>query len=139
MAESVLVALGLFIIVIVGFLSFYSVGPTEVELVRKQFGKKQTGEAQADVIKAQGLAKAAGFRAQNDAIGQAGTLAVNVATVLSEKRMQIVPQILVVGGGGGSLDGLAATLTKLFAGQAGLLTPAAGDGETPASDMKPEA
>ena len=46
-------------------------------------------------------------------------MAVNVATVLSEKRMQIVPQILVMGGGG-SLDALAATLTKLFAGQAGL-------------------
>ncbi len=78
---------------------------------------KQTGVAQAEVIEAQGLARAAGFRAQNQAIGAAGTMAVNVATVLSDKKMQIVPQILVVGGGGGSLDALAATLTKMFAGQ----------------------
>ena len=82
---------------------------------------KQTGEAQADVIRAQGVAKAQGFKAQCDAIGQAGTLAVNVATVLADKRMQIVPQILVTGGGGaGSLDALAATLTKMFANQAGI-------------------
>jgi len=84
---------------------------------------KQTGEAQADVIRAQGLAKAQGFKAQNEAIGHVGTMAVNVATVLAEKRMQIVPQILVTGGGGGSLDGLAATLTKLFADKAGLNPP----------------
>jgi uncharacterized membrane protein YqiK len=91
---------------------------------------KQTGEAQADVIRAQGVAKAQGFKAQCDAIGQAGTLAVNVATVLAEKRMQIVPQILVTGGGGGgSLDALAATLTKMFANQAGVTPlPEAVDG-----------
>ncbi len=79
---------------------------------------KQTGEAQADVIRAQGLAKAEGFRAQKDAIGEAGTMAVNVATVLSEKQMQIVPQVLVAGGG--AVEGLAGTLTKLFADKAGL-------------------
>lgn len=87
---------------------------------------KQTGEAQADVIRAQGLAKAQGFKAQNEAIGQAGTMAVNVATVLAEKKMQIVPQILVTGGGS-SLDGLAATLTRMFADKAGLIPPAAAD------------
>jgi uncharacterized membrane protein YqiK len=90
---------------------------------------KQTGEAQADVIRAQGLAKAQGFKAQNEAIGQAGTMAVNVATVLAEKRMQIVPQILVMGGGS-SLDGLAATLTKMFADKAGINPPADAAEET---------
>jgi uncharacterized membrane protein YqiK len=84
---------------------------------------KQTGEAQADVIRAQGLAKAEGFRAQKEAIGEAGTLAVNVATVLADRQMQIVPQILVTGGG--AVDGLAGTLTKLFADKAGLLAPKA--------------
>ncbi len=78
---------------------------------------KQTGVAQAEVIEAQGLAKAAGFRAQTEAIGAAGTMAVNVATVLADKKMQIVPQILVMGGSGGSLEALAATLTKFVAGQ----------------------
>jgi uncharacterized membrane protein YqiK len=85
---------------------------------------KQTGEAQADVIRAQGVAKAQGFKAQTEAIGQSGTLAVNVATVLAEKKMQIVPQILVTGGGGGgSLEALAATLTKMFGSQAGVIPP----------------
>ncbi len=78
---------------------------------------KQTGTAQADVIRAQGVAKADGFKAQNEAIGQVGTMLVNVATVLSDKNVKIVPDILVTGGGG-SIDGLAATLTKLFAGKA---------------------
>jgi uncharacterized membrane protein YqiK len=78
---------------------------------------KQTGTAQADVIRVQGVAKAEGFKAQNEAIGQTGTMLVNVATVLSDKNTKIVPDILVVGGGG-SLDGLAATLTKLIAGKA---------------------
>jgi len=91
---------------------------------------KQTGEAQADVIRAQGLAKAQGFKAQNEAIGQAGTMAVNVATVLADKRMQIVPQILVMGGGS-TLDGLAATLTKLFADKAGLTPPPAAEEAAP--------
>ena len=79
---------------------------------------KQTGTAQADVIRAQGVAKADGFKAQNEAIGAASTALVNVATVLADKGAQFVPQILVTGGG--AVDGLAATLTKLLAGKAGL-------------------
>ena len=77
---------------------------------------KQTGMAGADVVRAQGLAKAEGFKAQNEAIGATSTALVNVATVLADKGAQFVPQILVVGGGG-AIDGLAATLTKLLAGQ----------------------
>lgn len=77
---------------------------------------KQTGTAQADVIRAQGIAKADGFKAQNEAIGQSGTMLVNVATVLSDKGIKIMPDILVAGGSG-SVDGLAATLTRVFAGK----------------------
>jgi uncharacterized membrane protein YqiK len=76
---------------------------------------KQTGLAQADVIRAQGVARAEGFKAQNEAIGAAGTLLVNVATVLADKNVKIVPDILVAGAGG-ALDGLAATLTQALAG-----------------------
>jgi uncharacterized membrane protein YqiK len=79
---------------------------------------KQTGTAEADVIRAQGVAKADGFKAQNEAIGAGGTAVVNVATVLADKGAQFMPQILVTGGG--AVDGLAATLTKLLAGQAGV-------------------
>ena len=71
------------------------------------------------MIRAQGLSKAEGFRAQNAAIGATSTTLVNIATVLAEKGAQFVPQILAVGGGG-ALDGLAATLTKVLAGQANL-------------------
>jgi regulator of protease activity HflC (stomatin/prohibitin superfamily) len=80
------------------------------------------GTAQADVIRAQGLAKAEGFRAQNEAIGATSTTLVNIATVLAEKGAQFMPQILAVGGGS-SIDGLAATLTMVLAGQANLLSP----------------
>jgi uncharacterized membrane protein YqiK len=77
---------------------------------------KQTGLAQADVIRAQGVARADGFKAQNEAIGASGTLMVNVATVLADKNVKIMPDILVAGGGS-ALDALAATLTKTFADQ----------------------
>ena len=77
---------------------------------------KQTGLAQADVIRAQGVARADGFKAQNEAIGASGTLLVNVATVLADRNVKIMPDILV-SGGGSALDGLAATLTQAFAGK----------------------
>ncbi len=80
---------------------------------------KQTGLAQADVIRAQGVARADGFKAQNEAIGSSGTLLVNVATVLAEKNVKIMPDILVAGGGS-AIDGLAATLTQTFAGRKNL-------------------
>jgi uncharacterized membrane protein YqiK len=76
---------------------------------------QKTGEAQAAVIRAQGLAKAEGFKAQNEAIGSTGTTLVNVATVLADKQVQLMPQVLVAGGGG-SFEGLAATLIQHFSG-----------------------
>ena len=93
-------------------------GTAQADVIRAQ------GTAQADVIRAQGLSKAEGFRAQNAAIGAASTTLVNVATVLAEKGIQIMPQILVAGGGN-AIDGLAATLTKALAGQPNLLASAA--------------
>lgn len=85
-------------------------GTAQADVIRAQ------GTAQAEVIRAQGLAKAEGFRAQNEAIGATSTTLVNIATVLAEKGAQFVPQILAVGGGS-AIDGLAATLTKVLAGQ----------------------
>jgi uncharacterized membrane protein YqiK len=90
-------------------------GTAQADVIRAQ------GTAQADVIRAQGLSKAEGFKAQNQAIGATSTTLVNIATVLAEKGAQFVPQILAVGGGG-AIDGLAATLTKVLAGQANLQT-----------------
>jgi uncharacterized membrane protein YqiK len=91
-------------------------GTAQADVIRAQ------GTAQADVIRAQGLSKAEGFRAQNEAIGTTNTTLVNIATVLAEKGIQFVPQILVAGGGN-ALDGLAATLTRVLAGQANLISP----------------
>ncbi len=91
-------------------------GTAQADVIRAQ------GTAQADVIRAQGLSKAEGFRAQNEAIGSASTTLVNIATVLAEKGIQLVPQILVAGGGT-ALDGLAATLTKALAGSSNLISP----------------
>ncbi|MGE5326101.1 MAG: SPFH domain-containing protein [Deltaproteobacteria bacterium] len=85
-------------------------GTAQADVIRAQ------GTAQADVIRAQGLSKAEGFKAQNEAIGATSTTLVNVATVLAEKGAQFVPQILALGGGS-AIDGLAATLTKVLAGQ----------------------
>jgi uncharacterized membrane protein YqiK len=91
-------------------------GTAQADVIRAQ------GTAQADVIRAQGLSKAEGFRAQNEALGATSTTLVNIATVLAEKGAQFVPQILTVGGGS-AVDGLAATLTKVLAGQANLNSP----------------
>ena len=91
---------------------------------------KQTGTAEADVIRAQGVAKAEGFKAQNEAIGSASTALVNVATVLADKGAQFVPQILVLGGAG-AVDGLAATLTRVLAGQAGITSRPSGQTKLP--------
>jgi uncharacterized membrane protein YqiK len=85
-------------------------GTAQADVIRAQ------GTAQADVIRAQGLSKAEGFKAQNEAIGATSTTLVNIATVLADKGAQFVPQILALGGGS-AIDGLAATLTKLLAGQ----------------------
>ncbi len=91
---------------------------------------KQTGTAEADVIRAQGVAKAEGFKAQNEAIGSTSTALVNVATVLADKGAQFVPQILVLGGAG-AVDGLAATLTRVLAGQAGITSHPSGQTKLP--------
>jgi uncharacterized membrane protein YqiK len=99
-------------------------GTAQADVIRAQ------GTAQADVIRAQGLSKAEGFRAQNEAIGATSTTLVNIATVLAEKGIQFVPQILVAGGGN-AIDGLAATLTKALAGRSNLMTPAGNSGATP--------
>jgi len=101
-------------------------GTAQADVIRAQ------GTAQADVIRAQGLSKAEGFRAQNEAIGATSTTLVNIATVLAEKGAQFVPQILALGSGG-AVDGLAATLTKVLAGQAKLPSPSKPADKPPAA------
>jgi uncharacterized membrane protein YqiK len=73
------------------------------------------GLAEAKATEAIGVAKATGYRAQVDAIGTSATAAVAVASAIAEGHVKIVPDVLVTSdgdGGGGSLVGLAATLTN---------------------------
>lgn len=46
------------------------------------------------------------------AFGSNATAVVNAIDSLSKSGMPIIPNILVAGGGGGALDGLAAVLLK---------------------------
>jgi flavin-binding protein dodecin len=70
------------------------------------------GLAQAKATEALGLARAAGFEAQTQALGQTATALVAVANAVAEGHITVVPEVLVTGGGGGALDGLAATLMR---------------------------
>ena len=74
---------------------------------------EKTGKAQGAQVEAVGMARAKAYEAQVKALGQTQTAIVNVATVLSEGKAKFVPDVLVAGGGG-SLEGLAATLIKHF-------------------------
>jgi len=67
------------------------------------------GLAEARATEALGLAKAAGYDAQREAIGEVATAAVAVAGAIADGHISIVPEVLVTGGGG-ALEGLAATL-----------------------------
>ena len=68
-----------------------------------------------------GLARAKAFQAQVQALGQTPTALVNAVTVLAERGAKFMPDILVTGGsgGGGSIDGLAASLMKYLGGGSG--------------------
>ncbi len=72
----------------------------------------QTGQAKGAEVKAIGLAKAEAYDAQVKAFGANATAFVNVVDALAKSGVPIVPQILVTGGQGGGLEGLAATLMK---------------------------
>ncbi|HEY2219865.1 MAG TPA: SPFH domain-containing protein [Gaiellaceae bacterium] len=75
---------------------------------------KATGEAEAAAIEAQGVARAIGYEKQREALGPEATALVAVFSEIGDGHVKIVPDVLV-GGGGGPLDGLAAMLTRQIA------------------------
>ncbi|HUO35749.1 MAG TPA: hypothetical protein VMU43_12230 [Candidatus Acidoferrum sp.] len=76
---------------------------------------RQTGTAKGAEVEAVGLARAKGFQAQVEALGQSATAIVNVIAALAEGKAKFVPDILVTSGGnGGALEGLAATAMRFF-------------------------
>src|SRR4051794_32126942 len=80
----------------------------EAEAARRQ----AIGLAEAKATEALGLARATGFEAQKDALGGPATAVVAVANSVADGHITVVPEVLVTGGGGGSFDGLAATLMR---------------------------
>ncbi len=80
----------------------------EAEAARRQ----AIGLAEAKATEALGLARATGFEAQKDALGGPATAVVAVANAVADGHITVVPEVLVTGGGGGSFDGLAATLMR---------------------------
>jgi regulator of protease activity HflC (stomatin/prohibitin superfamily) len=80
----------------------------EAEAARRQ----AIGLAEAKATEALGLARATGFQAQQDALGGPATAVVAVANAVADGHVTVVPEVLVTGGGGGSFDGLAATIMR---------------------------
>jgi uncharacterized membrane protein YqiK len=66
------------------------------------------GEAEADCVRAVGAAKAEAYAKGRDALGPAGFTAINLATVLGEHHVKLVPDVSVGQGNGGG--GLAEVL-----------------------------
>jgi uncharacterized membrane protein YqiK len=69
------------------------------------------GLAEAKAVEALGLARAEGFKAQTEALGQTATALVAVANAVAEGKITVVPEVLVAGGGG-AIEGLAATVMR---------------------------
>ncbi len=78
------------------------------------FYTEQTGRAKGAEVEAVGLARAKAAEQLKLAVGEQSTTLVNAIDAVMKGDKKIVPEILVMGGNGGSLDGLAATLTKMF-------------------------
>lgn len=70
--------------------------------------KEAIGLGEAAGVEAIGVARAKGYEEQVRALGQSTTAMVAVANAVSEGKIDIMPDILVTGGGAG--EGLAATL-----------------------------
>jgi uncharacterized membrane protein YqiK len=81
------------------------------------------GLAEAKAAEALGLARAEGFEAQKQALGPQATALVAAINAIAEGGVDVMPDVLVAGGAGGSIEGLAATLIRrLTAGSAGVPT-----------------
>jgi uncharacterized membrane protein YqiK len=60
---------------------------------------KLAGDAEASAVRAIGAAKAAAYTAGREAIGEAGYTAMQIATILGENHVKVVPDIAVTGDG----------------------------------------
>jgi regulator of protease activity HflC (stomatin/prohibitin superfamily) len=76
--------------------------------------RRAIGLGEAAAAEALGLARARGYDAQVQSLGSGPTAAVAIANAVSDGRLQVVPDVLVTGGG--AVDGLAATLMRAMNG-----------------------
>ena len=76
---------------------------------------RQIGEAEGKKLRAIGEGRAAGFEAQQKALGASNTALVNVMEGLAGVKVRFVPDVLVVGGGG-SLEALIGSALQRFKG-----------------------
>jgi uncharacterized membrane protein YqiK len=60
---------------------------------------KLAGDAEASALRAVGAAKAAAYTAGREAVGEAGYTAMQIATILGENHVKVVPDIAVSGDG----------------------------------------
>ena len=77
--------------------------------------RRAIGLGEAAATEALGLARAKGYEAQIQSLGSGPTAIVAVANAVAEGKLTIVPEVLVTGGGG-AVEGLAATLMRSFNG-----------------------
>jgi uncharacterized membrane protein YqiK len=95
----------------------------EAEAARTQ----AIGLAEAKATEALGLARAMGFEAQKEALGGPATAVVAVANAVADGHITIVPEVLVTGGGG-AFEGLAATFMRTLTNSGGNGGGKAGNG-----------
>ncbi len=75
-------------------------------------GTKLSGDAEAHATRATGMAKAEAYREGVAAMGSEAFVAVQLANVLGEHQVKLVPDIAVGGGEGGLAQALVSTLLK---------------------------
>jgi uncharacterized membrane protein YqiK len=73
------------------------------------------GEAEASAVRAVGAAKAEAYRLGIEAVGGNGYTAIQLATILGEHNVKLVPEISVSGDGGGGL--VNAMIARMLASQ----------------------
>src|SRR5712692_9351454 len=77
--------------------------------------RRAIGLGEAAATEALGLARAKGYEAQIRSLGSGPTALVAVANAVAEGRLTVVPEVLVTGGGG-AVEGLAAALMRSLNG-----------------------
>ncbi|MEP6751549.1 MAG: SPFH domain-containing protein [Candidatus Dormiibacterota bacterium] len=89
-----------------------------VELIGAAEGSRRRaiGLGDAAATEALGLARARGYGAQVESLGAGSTAAVAIANAVSDGGLQVMPEVLVTGGGG-AVEGLAATLIRAMNGK----------------------